>query len=252
MKAVAAAPPKEFTNSIGMKLVRIQPGSFTMGSNETDNEKPPHPVRITRAFYLGEHEVTQGQYQAVMGQNPSYFQGSDDLPVEQVSWLDAVKFCIVLSNREKRTPYYRIEGDQVSIVGGKGYRLPTEAEWEYACRAGSTTKYPFGEDESNLGKYAWYDGNSERKTHPVGQKQPNGWGLYDMLGNVNEWCQDYFDADYYTASPPADPPGPAKAPYRVLRGGCWLFSPGGCHPAGQGRDTPDAGPTVRASVWRSI
>ncbi len=202
-----------------------------MGSNEDDDEKPPHPVRITRAFYLGEHEVTQGQYLAVMGQNPSDFKGSDDLPVEQVSWLDAVKFCNELSQREKRTPYYRIEGDQVSIVGGQGYRLPTEAEWEYACRAGSTTRYPFGDDEADLGQHAWFDSNSEQKTHPVGQKQPNGWGLYDMLGNVCEWCQDDYDADYYTASPPADPPGPAEAPYRVLRGGCSSYYPRYCRPA---------------------
>ncbi len=148
-----------------MKFVRIEPGEFMMGSSDEDkdareNEKPRHRVRITKPFYLGTYEVTQGQYNAVMGQNPSFFQGSDELPVEKVSWLDAVKFCNELSRREKRTPCYRIDGDQVSIVGGIGYRLPTEAEWEYACRAGSTTKFPFGEAEADLDKYAWYGEHS--------------------------------------------------------------------------------------------
>ena len=157
-----------------------------------DDEQPQHPVKISRPFFLGIHEVTQGQYQAVMGNNPSLFKGSDDLPVENVSWLDAVGFCNKLSEREKRTPFYRIDGTEVTIVGGNGYRLPTEAEWEYACRAKSTTLYPFGDDAGKLGEHAWYDGNSEGKTHPVGQKLPNAWGLYDMLGNVWEWCADWY------------------------------------------------------------
>ena len=113
-------------------------------------------MRISKPFYLGIHEVTQDHYRAVMGYNPSHFKGSDDLPVESVSWLDAVEFCNKLSEREKRTPFYRIDGTEVTLVGGEGYRLPTEAEWEYACRAGSTTQYPFGEDADKLGEYAWY------------------------------------------------------------------------------------------------
>ena len=141
-----------------------------------------------------------------MGDNPSHFKGSDDLPVESVSWLDAVKFCNKLSEREKRTPFYRIDGTEVTLAGGNGYRLPTEAEWEYACRAKSTTLYPFGDDASKLGEHAWYAGNSESKTHPVGQKLPNAWGLYDMLGNVWEWCADGYDEKYYASSPSADPP----------------------------------------------
>ena len=156
-----------------MKLVRIEPGSFLMGSTKDqidqlmrlfpdsqrewfDDEQPQHPVKITRPFFLGIHEVTQGQYQAVMGENPSHFKGSDDLPVENVSWLDAVLFCNKLSEQEKRTPFYRINGTEVTIAGGNGYRLPTEAEWEYACRAGSTTLFPFGDDVSKLGDHAWY------------------------------------------------------------------------------------------------
>jgi formylglycine-generating enzyme required for sulfatase activity len=154
-------------NSISMKLVWIAPGEFKMGSNDgEDFEKPLHTVKITKGFYMGAFEVTQGQYQQVMGTNPSYFKGAN-LPVEQVSWDDAVEFCKKLSQKE-----------------GKTYRLPTEAEWEYACRAGTTTKFSFGDDESQLGEYAWYGKNSGMKTHPVGKKKPNAWGLFDMHGNV--------------------------------------------------------------------
>ncbi len=186
-----------------------------------DKEQPQHTVKISRPFYLGTHQVTQGQYQAVMGNNPSHFKGSDDLPVENVSWLDAVEFCNKLSERGKRTGFYRVDGSEVTVVGGDGYRLPSEAEWEYACRAKSTTLYPFGDDAGKLGEYAWSAGNSESKTHPIGQKLPNAWGLCDMLGNVWEWCADWYDEKYYASSPPADPPGAPKAGYRVVRGGSW-------------------------------
>jgi formylglycine-generating enzyme required for sulfatase activity len=236
-------PTREWTNSIGIKLALIPAGTFQMGSTGADKdaeyaEKPQHEVRITQPFYLGVHEVTQGQYQTVMGQNPSGFKGSDNLPVEEVSWLDAVRFCNKLSEREGLNPYYRIEGDAVTIAGGDGYRLPTEAEWEYACRAGTTTRFSFGDDEKALGQYAWYLANSSFQTHPVGEKPPNAFGLYDMHGNVWEWCWDGYDTNYYERSPGKDPPGPGTAAHRVIRGGGWDDDPQFARSAYRFRDSP--------------
>jgi serine/threonine protein kinase/formylglycine-generating enzyme required for sulfatase activity len=226
-------------NSIGMTFVRIEPGTFTMGSNGGDpDEKPPHLVRITKPFLLGAHEVTVRQYQAVISVNPSQFKGSDDLPVERVTWFDAVRFCNQFSAREQRNPYYLINGEAVTILGGIGYRLPTEAEWEYACRAGSASRYPFSNDETDLNEYAWFNMNSGKKTHPVGQKRPNRWGLFDMLGNVMEWCQDGYADDYYRKSSPDDPPGPAEVRSRVVRGGAWYSPSWWCTPTDRCGDAP--------------
>jgi formylglycine-generating enzyme required for sulfatase activity len=209
--SVDRQPGKGMTNSIGMKLVYIQPGEFQMGSNDgEDDEKPLHTVKISKGFYMGIYEVTQEQYQKVMGNNPSEFEGSN-LPVEMVSWDDAVEFCKKLSQTE-----------------GKTYRLPTEAEWEYACRAGTTTKFSFGDSESQLGDYAWYNQNSGEKAHPVGEKKPNAWGLYDLHGNVWEWCHDWYGGGYYASSPTNDPQGPSSGQGRVIRGGGWSYGSGGC------------------------
>jgi len=250
METARPAVPEEkelVTNSIGTRLKLIPAGSFlrgaTLNDNGSDDEKPQRKVTITRPYYLGVYEVTQYEYRQVMNDNPSKFKDSELLPVEQVSWLDAVKFCNKLSERERRKPYYKIEGDSVTVLGGNGYRLPTEAEWEYACRAPQSpetaTKHPFGDNDDDLSSYAWFDKNSENKTHPVGQKKPNRWGLYDMQGNVWEWCQDWYSANYYTFAPENDPPGPASASYRVFRGGCWNYSPGLCRPADRDRDEPE-------------
>jgi formylglycine-generating enzyme required for sulfatase activity len=247
---------REWSNTIGMKLARIDAGEFWMGTTKEeveqlmqqfpdskreffDVEKPQHLVETTRLFFLGVHEVTQGQYQAVMGNNPSVFKGSDQLPVENVTWLDAVGFCNKLSERENREPFYRIEGTEVAIAGGTGYRLPTEAEWEYACRAESATLYPFGDDADTLGEHAWYGGNAGGMTHPIGARLPNAWGLFDMLGNVWEWCSDGFDAKHSARSRPGDPPGGFRASRRVIRGGCWGDPPWGCRPASCLRDVPE-------------
>ena len=204
--------PKEIINSIGMKLVLIPAGTFTMGSpmeevgrqaNET-----PHEVTISKSYYLGVFEVTQHEYEKVMGANRSVFKGAKN-PVDMVSWDDAVSFCKKLSEMPEEK------------AAGRSYRLPTEAEWEYACRAGSTTSYSFGETAESLGEYAWFGKNSERKTHPVGEKKPNRWGLYDMHGNVWEWCQHVYETSPSGAA--TDPQGPNEGAYRVFRGGCWAY-----------------------------
>jgi formylglycine-generating enzyme required for sulfatase activity len=240
-------PRNEITNTLGMKLVLIPAGEFLMGSPGSDadayaDEKPQHTVRITRPFYLGTHEVTQGQYRAVTGEAPSHFKGSEDLPVETVSWLDAINYCNALSRKERLSPFYRVEGGTVEVPGwdGMGYRLPTEAEWEYACRASSTARYSFGDDAPGLSGFAWYDGNSGGQTHSVGQKRPNAWGLYDMHGNVWEWCWDGYEADYYSKKPSAvDPLGLSQAASRVDRGGSGHDFPRDCRSARRLRGSPE-------------
>ena len=209
-------PVKSITNTIGMKLNKIPAGTFTMGSPEgeegrMDNETQ-HPVTISKAFYMQTTEVTQGQWKAVMGTEP--WKGDKKGPnyaASYVSWDDAVAYCKKLSEKESKT-----------------YRLPTEAEWEYACRAETKTTWSFGDDEASLGDYAWHDKNAwdigEKYAHQVGLKKPNAFGLYDMHGNVYEWCHDYYEEDYYKQSPEKDPTGPTSGSFRVFRGGSWIIS----------------------------
>ncbi len=228
---VTGDPAESITNAIGMKLALIPAGEFLMGSSKDedndayDNELPRHRVRITRPFFLGVTEVTQGQYRAVTGQSPSHFKGSDDLPVESVSWLDAVKFCNALSLSEAHIQFYPVVGHKVDVPDwkGLGYRLPTEAEWEYACRAKNPMRYSFGDDPASLDGHAWVDSNSGGLTHPVGTKKPNRFGLFDMHGSVWEWCSDGFANDFYARSPANDPVGPLRVSERVIRGGSWTF-----------------------------
>ena len=186
-----------------------------------------HRVTLTRDFYMSAYEVTQGQYEAVTGANPSHFTGNDNRPVEMVTWFDAIHFANALSKREGFASCYDDTGAVIGGAGGdpygcEGYRLPTEAEWEYAARAGSTTKYSFGNDASQLGDYAWFYENLGRTTHAVGQKKLNAWGLYDMHGNVWEWVQDWYSSVSGRSS--VDPSGPASGSYRVIRGGSWISS----------------------------
>ena len=189
-------------NSIGMLLVPIPAGEFQMGEGGE-----AHKVTLTKPFELGVYEVTQEQYEQVMGSKPSKFKGPQN-PVKGVRWNDAVEFCRKLSQLSEEK------------AAGYVYRLPTEAEWEYACRAGTTTKYSFGDSESELGEYAWYRANSGNTTHPAGGRKPNAWGLYDMHGNVKEWCQDWYED--YPSGPVTDPTGAASGSRRVLRGGSFF------------------------------
>jgi formylglycine-generating enzyme required for sulfatase activity len=220
--------PKEITNSIGMKLVLIPKGTFMMGSpieEEGRNRgEEQHQVTIGKDYYLGVTEVTQGQYEKVMGTNPSYFQkrvirksDSSMYPVESVSWEDAVEFCKKLSDLAEEKKADRV------------YRLPTEAEWEYACRAGSKAAYSFGANSKTLDYYAWFGENSGNQTHPVGEKKANAWGLYDMHGNVYEWCSDWFGE--YPKGAVSDPSGPKGGTLRVYRGGGWHLEAARCRSA---------------------
>ena len=189
----------ESTSAIGMEFTLIPAGKFAMGEGVDAQE-----VTLTKPFQMSVHEVTQAQYEKVMGVNPSSNKGADN-PVENVSWADAVMYCRRLS---------RLPAEKAA---GNVYRLPTEAEWEYACRAGTKTKYGFGENDSWLGDYAWFDENSGYKTHPVGIKLPNAWGLHDMHGNVLELCQDWYGE--YPSGAATDPTGPTSGSMRVFRGG---------------------------------
>ena len=205
-----------------MEFVWIPAGEFRMGSRSSranDNERPRTRVRISRGFFLGKHEVTQELWQAVMGANPSHFSGCDRCPVDSVSWHDAQSFVERLNARST----------------GTSYRLPTEAEWEYAARAGRRgNDYP--EDVDSI---AWHRGNSGLRTHPVGQKVPNAWGLHDMLGNVREWVEDWYGE--YPGGAVTDPEGPSTGSYRVHRGCCWLYDAGDCRAADRSSDGPGSG-----------
>jgi len=200
------------------------------GRDGAEDEKPVHQV-VLNDFLIGEKEITQGQWYAVMGNNPSYNRerNSDELPVENVSWEEAMKFCDKLSEKAKRI-----------------YTLPTESQWEYACRAGGAGRWCFGDDARELGKYVWYASNSEQKTHPVGTKSSNTFGLYDMHGNVWEWCLDFYDEKFY-GSPDAmkiDPCNTNRGTFRVIRGGAWSSSPDSCCSSNRHSGKPDEGSGV--------
>lgn len=211
--------PKQVTTKTGIEMVLIPGGEFIMGdSRGEDDEKPAHKVKIS-AFYMDKYEVTQKAYEAMMGRNPAKFKGPDK-PVERVSWFGAIQYCNMRSLREDLTPCYDLEGLECNYEAD-GYRLPTEAEWEYACRAGTGTRYCFGNAPGKLGRYAWFKENASKTSHPVGQKKPNPWNLYDMHGNVWEWCNDYYSENYYQKNGRENPHGPSTGEERVLRGGSW-------------------------------
>jgi formylglycine-generating enzyme required for sulfatase activity len=198
-----------------LEMVEVPGGKFIMGSDEYDSEKPIHKVTVN-AFKIGKYPVTQAQYEAVMGTNPSHFAGNPQRPVENVSWFDAQTFC-----------------EKLSELTAQKYRLPTEAEWEYACRAGTQTRFSFGDDDSQLGDYAWFKDNSNNKTHPVGEKKANPWELYDMHGNVWEWCEDSWHENYKNAPNNGSSwnENHSQTSARILRGGSWFDVPWSCRSA---------------------
>ena len=204
---------------IPMRFVGIPAGEFMMGSTARPNEQPVHRVRLS-GFWMAESEVTQAQYAAVMGERPSRFKDRANNPVESVRWKDAVRYCNALSEEEGLTPAYDLS-TWARIEGTTGYRLPTEAEWEYAARAGTTTQWWTGDDEASLGRAAYYGEGEKGSTHPVMRKAPNAWGLYDVHGNVWEWCEDWYAETYPDPSPAlsVDPTGPSTGGSRVFRGG---------------------------------
>jgi len=224
-----AQSPKEIINNNGMKLVLIPKGTFMMGSPESEEgheeDEVRHEVTISQDYYLGVYEVTQAQYEKVMGRNPSYYQGAKvdnqnaELPVDSVSWDEAVEFCKKLSElpEEKKA--------------GRVYRLPTEAEWEYACRATSEMVYSFDDERGLLPEYGWFDRNGSDRTHTVGLLEPNRWGLYDMHGNVWEWCSDWYGE--YPAGAVIDPSGQKES-----GGGSWNNTAESCRSANRFRDGP--------------
>ena len=203
--------------AVQIDLLRIPPGEFAMGSPEGEeghasNEGPVRRVRLSKAFYLGRFEITQAQYRAVMGDAPGGAEGDGDMPVSQITYAEALEFCRHLSS-----------------AANVDVRLPTEAEWEYACRAGTQERYCSGSAEAELGRVAWYSGNSQGKAHPVGQKQPNAWGIYDMHGNVWEYCADFID-DYATMAS-TDPVGRVTPRHGAMRGGGWMHGSEECRAA---------------------
>ena len=203
--------------NVTLKLTLIPAGKFLMGSPASEKgrreNEVQHEVTISKPFYMGICEVTQEQYEQLAGKNPSVFKDAQN-PVESVPWGEAAEFCKKLSQKT-----------------GKAVTLPTEAQWEYACRAGTTTPYCCGDDPAKLANYAWHAKNSDAKTHAAGSKKPNGWGLYDMHGNVWEWCADRYDKDYSAGAKSVDPQGPDSGTSRVLRGGCWNYGADGCRSA---------------------
>jgi len=239
-----SASPFDIVTKSGVEMVYLPGGEFLMGSVQgRADETPAHKVQVS-AFLIDKFEVTHELFAKVQLPDPSHWQDSPKKPVERVRWRDAKQYCNERSLLEGLQPCYDEKTmDWDCDYAAKGYRLPTEAEWEYAARAGMDGAYEFGPPDK-LRQYAWFTANADQKTHPVGQKKANRWGLHDLYGNVSEWCEDVYSATYYKESPASDPRGPAnpgKDVKRVIRGGSWKSSPEACRTtARQGEKTGDS------------
>ncbi len=229
-------PPEPITTTTGAKIVLLPEGWFEMGSEDgSGDEKPAHRVWVD-AVYMDVYEVTQQQYELMMTDNPSHFKGGKH-PVEKVDRAAAIAFCNARSRAEGLEPCYDEDTFACDFEAG-GYRLPTEAEWEHACRAGSEEAYSFGDDPAALDDHAWHAENSDETTHPIGLATPNRWGLHDMHGNVAEWCNDLYDPRYYESSPERNPKGPEDGGEFVIRGGAWNSPAEECRSAYRLGDDP--------------
>ncbi|MBN1676374.1 MAG: formylglycine-generating enzyme family protein [Kiritimatiellae bacterium] len=229
--------PKTITTKTGVAMVLVPGGAFMMGSTDgKPDEQPAHKVTLS-AFYMDTCEVRQKDFEKMTGMNPSKF-GGEGNPVEQIRWFEAVEYCNARSEREGLDPCYDVETGACNFEAN-GYRLPTEAEWEYACRAGTATPYFFGDSPAKLTFFGWFKDNAAKRAHPVGEKKPNAFGLYDMAGNLWEWCNDFYAEDYYSTSPEQDPRGPAAGKKKVLRGGCWATGPETCTSSRRHADAPE-------------
>jgi sulfatase modifying factor 1 len=243
-KRASDTGPFEIVTRSGVEMVYLPGGEFPMGSDQGEpDEKPVHKVKLS-AFLMDKYEVTHEMFAKVQLPDPSHWPDNPKNPVERVRWRDAKQYCNERSLLEGlKLCYNEKTADWDCDYTANGYRLPTEAEWEYAARAGSDGPYDFGGPEK-LRQYAWFGENADQKTHPVGQKKPNGWGIYDLYGNVSEWCEDVYDPAYYQTSPAADPHGPpnsGKDVKRVMRGGNWKSSVGQCRAtARRGERTGDS------------
>jgi len=229
------AAVNEATTSDDVPMVAIPAGEFLMGDAKGDDTTPVHKVYVG-AFYMDKFEVTQEFYKKITGKNPSRHPGEKN-PVERVRWREAIAFCNVRSQAGRLQPCYDIPTSRCDF-SANGYRLPTEAEWEYACRGGTTQSYYFGDDDRNLKSNAWFKDNANRSTHAVGQLLPNPFGLCDMAGNVWEWCNDWYQVDYYEKSPADNPRGPDQGEKKSLRGGAFTSKPDNCTSAARNCDDP--------------